>query len=45
MELGEWKNKLFYGNNLDIIREHIADDSIDLINLDPPFNSKATYME
>jgi 16S rRNA G966 N2-methylase RsmD len=31
---------LYFGDNLDILREHIADDSIDLIYLDPPFNSK-----
>ncbi|WP_420266327.1 DNA methyltransferase [Candidatus Magnetominusculus dajiuhuensis] len=36
-------NKLFYGDNLYILREHIADDSVDLIYLDPPFNSKADY--
>src|SRR6266487_914844 len=32
-------NKLYYGDNLDVLREHIADDSVDLIYLDPPFNS------
>ncbi len=36
-------NALCYGDNLPILREHIADDSVDLIYLDPPFNSKATY--
>lgn len=39
----EWKNKLYFGDNLKIIREYILDESIDLIYLDPPFNSKATY--
>jgi len=39
----EWKNKLYFGDNLDIMREHIADESVDLIYLDPPFNSNATY--
>ncbi|MBA3240577.1 MAG: restriction endonuclease [Acidobacteria bacterium] len=38
-----WKNKLFFGDNLDILREYIPDDSVDLIYLDPPFNSNATY--
>ncbi len=38
-----WKNKLYFGDNLGIMREHIADESVDLIYLDPPFNSKATY--
>ncbi len=34
---------LYYGDNLDILREHIKDESIDLIYLDPPFNSKRDY--
>ena len=36
-------NKLYFGDNLDILRQHVADDSVDLIYLDPPFNSNATY--
>lgn len=36
-------NQLFYGDNLDILREHIADESVDLIYLDPPFNSNRSY--
>ena len=36
-------NKLYFGDNLVILREHIADESIDLIYLDPPFNSKRDY--
>ena len=31
------------GDNLDILRENVADESVDLIYLDPPFNSNATY--
>lgn len=38
-----WRNKLYFGDNLDIMRQQIADESVDLIYLDPPFNSKATY--
>ena len=38
-----WRNKLYFGDNLGILREHIADESVDLIYLDPPFNSNATY--
>lgn len=34
---------LFYGDNLDVMRRHIADESVDLIYLDPPFNSNRTY--
>ncbi len=37
------KNTLYYGDNLAILREYIADESVDLIYLDPPFNSKRTY--
>jgi len=37
------KNTLFYGDNLQILREYIPDESIDLVYLDPPFNSKRTY--
>ncbi|MCA3599787.1 MAG: modification methylase, partial [Methylobacterium sp.] len=36
-------NRLYYGDNLEILRQHIADASVDLIYLDPPFNSNATY--
>lgn len=34
-------NTLYYGDNLHVLREHIADGSVDLIYLDPPFNSNA----
>jgi len=37
------ENTLFYGDNLDILRQHIADNSVDLIYLDPPFNSSRNY--
>ena len=36
-------NTLYFGDNLDILRQRIADESVDLIYLDPPFNSNATY--
>ena len=36
-------NALYYGDNLDILRGHIANESVDLIYLDPPFNSNANY--
>ena len=39
----DWQNKLYFGDNLPIMREHIPDESVDLIYLDPPFNSNATY--
>jgi site-specific DNA-methyltransferase (adenine-specific) len=36
-------NTLYYGDNLDVLREHLKDESVDLIYLDPPFNSNASY--
>jgi len=36
-------NTLFYGDNLKILREYIPDESVDLIYLDPPFNSSRSY--
>ena len=35
-------NRLYFGDCLDVMREDIADESVDLIYLDPPFNSKRT---
>jgi adenine specific DNA methylase Mod len=36
-------NKLYFGDNLDVLRGKVKDESVDLIYLDPPFNSSATY--
>ena len=36
-------NVLYYGDNLDILREYIPDESVDLIHLDPPFRSSQDY--
>jgi DNA modification methylase len=36
-------NKLYYGDNLDVLRRHIRDESVDLIYLDPPFKSGRDY--
>ena len=36
-------NHLYYGDNLTVLRESIASESVDLIYLDPPFNSDASY--
>ena len=40
-----WKNKLWFGDNLEVLRDrdNFPNDSIDLIYLDPPFNSNANY--
>lgn len=45
MTAEEWRNKLYFGDNLDILRdkEQFPDECVDLIYLDPPFNSSATY--
>jgi len=37
------KNLLYYGDNLDVMRRHIKDETVDLVYLDPPFNSNANY--
>ena len=37
------RNALYYGDNLLVLREHIPDESVDLVYLDPPFNSNASY--
>ena len=36
-------NRLFYGDNLDVLRASVASESVDLVYLDPPFNSNASY--
>jgi DNA modification methylase len=36
-------NRLYYGDNLDVLRRHVDDESVDLVYLDPPFNSNASY--
>jgi 16S rRNA G966 N2-methylase RsmD len=37
------ENTLYYGDNLDILHRYIADESVDLVYLDPPFNSNQSY--
>ncbi len=37
------KNQLFYGDNLEVLKNYIPDESVDLIYIDPPFNSKRNY--
>ena len=36
-------NTLYYGDNLDVLKQHVATESVDLIYLDPPFNSNRSY--
>ena len=40
---GAGVNHLYYGDNLTVLRESVRDASVDLIYLDPPFNSNASY--
>jgi hypothetical protein len=39
----EITNKAYDGDNQEVLREHIADESVDLMRLDPPFNSNRSY--
>ena len=36
-------NTLYYGDNLAVLRDHVPNESVDLVYLDPPFNSNASY--
>jgi site-specific DNA-methyltransferase (adenine-specific) len=36
-------NLLYYGDNLDVLRRHIKDDTVDLVYLDPPFKSNQDF--
>jgi site-specific DNA-methyltransferase (adenine-specific) len=38
-----WRNQLYYGDNLRVLRDDVKDESVDLVYLDPPFNSAANY--
>src|ERR1019366_3984067 len=40
---GVMPGSLYYGDNLGVLREHVKDATVDLVYLDPPFNSNATY--
>jgi 16S rRNA G966 N2-methylase RsmD len=42
-QAGRVTNTLYFGDNLHVLREHIARESADLLYLDPPFNSNANY--
>jgi len=37
------KNHLYFGDNLDVLQRYVANESVDLVYLDPPFNSNASY--
>ena len=37
------ENTLYFGDNLDVLRRHIKDETVDLVYLDPPFNSNQNY--
>jgi hypothetical protein len=37
------ENLLYYGDNLDVLRRHVKDESVDLVYLDPPFKSNQDY--
>ena len=37
------ENKLYYGDNLDVMRHHLDNEAFDLVYLDPPFKSSKSY--
>jgi len=37
------RNRLFCGDNLEVLRNHLLDESVDLCYIDPPFHSKRNY--
>ena len=37
------ENRLYFGDNLGVLRKHVETESVDLVYLDPPFNSSASY--
>jgi hypothetical protein len=37
------QNLLYYGDNLDVLQRHVADESVGLVYLDPPFNSNRAF--
>ncbi|MGH9352253.1 MAG: DNA methyltransferase, partial [Terriglobia bacterium] len=41
--MATWQNQLYYGDNLDVLRRYLPGESVDLIYLDPPFNSRQDY--
>lgn len=43
MTVPKWKNKLYFGDSLDILREHAQYESVDLIYLDPPFDTGRNF--
>lgn len=40
---GNGRNRLFYGDNLEVLRRHVKDETVDLVYLDPPFQSNRNY--
>ena len=41
--MSDGKNRLYYGDNLQVLRDYIPSNSVDLVYLDPPFNSRQDY--
>jgi DNA modification methylase len=42
-EVSDDRNVLYYGDNLDVLKRHVGEESVNLVYLDPPFNSNASY--
>ena len=43
MTVPDWKSRLCFGDNLELLGNHVGDASVDPVYLDPPFNSNANY--
>ncbi len=41
--MSTWKNQLYYGDNYEVLQRYIKPESVDLVYLDPPFNSRQDY--
>jgi len=39
------QNALYYGDNLDVLRRYVADESVDLVYIDPPFNTQQSFLQ
>ena len=42
-QMSAWKNQLYYGDNLEVLRRTLREESVDLVYHDPPFNSRQDY--
>lgn len=41
--MSSWKNRLYYGDNYEVLQRYVESNTVDLVYLDPPFNSRQDY--